>query len=130
MEIVSSGVNVLQNNTYQLAEDASYTELKISGAFGPQNIYFVEADPENENLYFKLGFGGGPSGTVTSKTTVLNTANAYQSAMEDDVLAAVNGGFFYQSKNLLNASDQYAGPQVSTQLLSVPRLLSAMAELR
>ena len=121
VEIVSSGVNVLQNNTYQLAEDASYTELKISGAFGPQNIYFVEADPENENLYFKLGFGGGPSGTVTSKATVLNTANAYQSAMEDDVLAAVNGGFFYQSKNLLNASDQYAGPQVSTQLLSVPR---------
>ena len=52
---------------------------------------------------------------------MLNTANAYQSAMEDDVLAAVNGGFFYQSKNLLNASDQYAGPQVSTQLLSVPR---------
>ena len=41
--------------------------------------------------------------------------------MEDDVLAAVNGGFFYQSKNLLNASDQYAGPQVSPQLLSVPR---------
>ena len=40
VEIVSSGVDVLQNNTYQLAEDASYTELKISGAFGPPEYLF------------------------------------------------------------------------------------------
>mgnify|MGYP002528974375 CR=1 FL=1 len=119
--IVNSGVNVLKNDTYQLEGGAAYTELKISGTLGNQNIYFVEADPGSEDLYFKLGLGGGPSGTITSKATTLNTANAYHAAMNDNVIAAVNGGFFYQSKNLLNASDQYAGPQVSTQLLSVPR---------
>lgn len=119
--IVNSGVNVLKNDTYQLEGGAAYTELKISGTLGNQNIYFVEADPGSEDLYFKLGLGGGPSGTITSKATTLNTANAYHAAMNDNVIAAVNGGFFYQSKNLLNVSDQYAGPQVSTQLLSVPR---------
>ncbi len=119
--IGNSGVNVLKNDTYALAGGASYTELKISGSLGSQNIYFVEADPGTGDLYFKLGLGGGPSGTITSKAKVLSTAGSYDAASNDDVVAAVNGGFFYQSKNLLNASEQYAGPQVTTQVLSVPR---------
>lgn len=121
VDITNSGVTVLKNDTYRLAEGADYTELKLSGSLGNQNLYFVQADPQNDELYFKLGLGGGTSGTITSRATVLNTAKAYDAAMRDHVVAAVNGGFFYQSKNLLNASEQYAGPQVTTQLLSVPR---------